>query len=142
MIILDNYSKIKTFIELNGDQFVIRDEKEVNSPSQGVGGFSEDGDLFGIFVKDNKLFFIHKNETFKILPDDTVCTNKYVAKGIRCFLLETGGKLICEKRYKPDVDPEWLTSPWDPELTDFLLYLSGLLKDQDTMNRFIWATSN
>ena len=57
MIIMNNYSKTGTYIILESSGYSVVENK-VKLVRQGVGGFSEDGQVVGIYVKDNKLFFL------------------------------------------------------------------------------------
>lgn len=57
MIIMNNYSKTGTYIILESSGYSVVEKNKVKLVRQGVGGFSEDGQVVGIYVKDNKLFF-------------------------------------------------------------------------------------
>lgn len=57
MIIMNNYSKTGTYIILEPSGYSVVEKNKVKLVRQGVGGFSEDGQVVGIYVKDNKLFF-------------------------------------------------------------------------------------
>lgn len=57
MIVMNNYSKTGTYIIVEPSGYSIVEKNKVQLVRQGVGGFSEDGQVVGIYVKDNKLFF-------------------------------------------------------------------------------------
>lgn len=54
---MNNYSKIGMYILLDDSGYSIVEKSKVQLVRQGIGGFSEDGRIVGIYVKDNKLFF-------------------------------------------------------------------------------------
>ncbi|EJS69447.1 hypothetical protein ICW_02386 [Bacillus wiedmannii] len=57
MIIMNNYSKVGTYIMLESSGYSIVEKNKVELVRQGVGGFSEDGQVVGIYIKNNKLYF-------------------------------------------------------------------------------------
>ena len=137
MIIMDNYSTIETYIILEPSGYSIVEEDKVQLVSQGVGGFSEDEELVGIYVEDDKLFFYYNGKSFEASIDNLICTNKYVTRSDRCFSVTIGGQNICTIVYEPFIDPGMIFYDADPEEFDFLLYLSGLLENKDSMKRFM-----
>lgn len=57
MITLRNYPKLGSYILINNNTFSIEEVEDRYKEIQGVGGFSEDGQIVGVYVKDDKLFF-------------------------------------------------------------------------------------
>ncbi|HEX9063318.1 MAG TPA: hypothetical protein VF941_24360, partial [Clostridia bacterium] len=100
MIILENYPKINTRIIIENDTYSIQKADNVNKPIQGVGGFSEDGQLVGVFVDNHKLCFLFKKKVYQTTPSDLKCTNTYTAKSQRCFCIIIGNEKVCEIVYK------------------------------------------
>lgn len=137
MIIMNNYSKKGTFIILEPGGYSIVEKDKVQLVRQGVGGFTEDEELVGIYVKDHKLFFYHNGQSFEASIDNLICTNNYVTRSDRCFNVTIGGQNICKIVYEPFIDPGMIFYDADPEEFDFLLYLSRLLKNKDSMKRFM-----
>lgn len=137
MIILDNYSTIGTYIILESSGYSIVEEDEELFNFQGVGGFTEDGELVGIYVKDNKLFFYYNGKSFEASAENLICTNQYISRTERCFRVTIGEQKICEIVYKPYIDPGMIYYDADPEEFDVLLYLSNLLKTKDSIKRFM-----
>lgn len=137
MVIMNNYSKTGTYILLEASGYSIVEKSKVQLVRQGIGGFSEDGQIVGIFVKDNKLFFFYNGKSFETSIKDLICTNTYVSKSKRCFSLTIEGQNICNIVYEPFIDPGMIYYDADPEEFDVLLYLSELLKNEDSINRFM-----
>lgn len=136
-MIMNNYSKIGTYILLDDSGYSIVEKSKVQLVRQGIGGFSEDGRIVGIYVKDNKLFFFYNGKSFETSINDLTCTNIYVSKSKRCFSVILEGQNICNIVYKPFIDPGMIYYDADPEDFDVLLYLSELLKNEDSINRFM-----
>jgi hypothetical protein len=137
MIILNNYSKVGTFIVLESNKHSIVNKNELNVPRNGVGGFSENGDLLGIYVIDDKFYFLYNNEKIEVIPSNIKCVNNYITNVLRRFTVEINDKLICDIKYEPYIDPGMIYYDADPEEFDFLLYLSGLLNSNETIINFI-----
>ncbi|QEY20008.1 hypothetical protein D0S48_04480 [Psychrobacillus sp. AK 1817] len=64
MIIMNNYSQTGTYIILEPSGYSVVEKNKVQKVRQGVGGFSDDGQLVGIYVKDSKLFFFYNGKSF------------------------------------------------------------------------------
>jgi len=137
MIILRNYSEMGTFIRIENGAYSIGNVENINELRQGVGGFSEDGQLIGIYAQEDKLYFFQNDQTYETTPAELQCINKYISKLIRCFSVTIGNKKICEIVYEPFIDPGMIYYDADPEEFDVLLYLSRLLKDEESMQNFI-----
>lgn len=142
MIILENYPKISTRIIIENGTYSVQKAEEISKPIQGVGGFSEDGQLIGVFVENGKLFFLYNKECYQTIPSDLKCSNIYIAKSQRCFSIIIRDKKVCEIVYSPYIDPGMVFYDADPEEFDVLLYLSGLLEDIETMQNFIKGMNN
>ncbi|CAM4410031.1 hypothetical protein BAMA_24695 [Bacillus manliponensis] len=137
VITLRNYSKLGSYIVINNSTYFITETKEGDTIVQGVGGFSENGQLVGVYVEDNTLFFLYNGQSFKEPIDDLICTNNYVSKLERCFRINIREQDICNIVYEPFIDPGMIHYDADPEEFDVLLYISGLLKGRDSMRNFI-----
>lgn len=55
----------------------------------------------------------------------------------RCFSVTIGGQNICNIVYVPFIHPGMIYYDADPKEFDVLLYLSELLKDEDSIKRFM-----
>jgi len=137
MITLRNYPKLGSYIIIENSTYSIKEVEDRNKPIQGVGGFSEDGQLIGIYAQNDKLYFFENGQTYETTPAELQCINKYISKLIRCFSVTIGNKKICEIVYEPFIDPGMIYYDADPEEFDVLLYLSRLLKDEESMQNFI-----
>lgn len=60
MIRLRNYSKLGSFILIGNNHYTIVEGMEKNKERNGVGGVSDNGEVVGIYVKDEKLYFFIK----------------------------------------------------------------------------------
>jgi hypothetical protein len=137
MITLRNYSKLGSYILIDNNTCSIIETEDRNRRRQGIGGISEEGLVVGIYVKDNKLFFFYNGQSFESALDDLNCTNKYISDLERCFNVTIGGQNICNIVYEPFIDPGMIYYDADPEEFDVLLYLSGLLKNEDSIKKFM-----
>ena len=137
MVIMNNYSETETYISLEPSGYSIVEEDKVKLVRQGVGGFSEDGQIVGIYVKDSKLFFFYNGKSFETSVNGLICTNTYVSKFERCFSVTIEGQNICSIVYEPFIDPGMIYYDTDPKEFDVLLYLSELLKNEDSINKFM-----
>lgn len=137
MIILDNYSKIKTYIVLDNNMFSIIDYNNINSVMQGVGGFSESKELFGVYLENDKLFLICANKIYNIDPKLILCTNDKLENNKRRFKVMKKDEILYEQTYTPYVHPFSNVVESDEDEFDFLLYLSKIIKNEQTMNNFI-----
>lgn len=135
MIILRNYLKLGTYIVIENNSYTI--EKEINQPRHGVGGILEDGLLVGVYFQNYKLYFLKDNKSVEIKIPEFKCTNEYISKLERCFSVKIGDESICDIVYEPFIDPGMLYYDADPEEFDVLLYLSGILKDKESIQSFI-----
>ena len=85
MILLDNYSKKNTFINITTEGYSIIDTKNMNRIENGEGGFSEDGELLGLYIDEDELYFQYNDKRYKTKPDKINCTNKILNDGKRNF---------------------------------------------------------
>lgn len=139
MIIMNNYSVAGTYIILETSGYSIVEKNKVQLVRQGVGGFSEDGQVVGIYVKDNKLYFFYNGQSFETSIDNLICINSYLSKLERCFSVIIRGRDICNIVYEPFIDPGMIYYDADPEEFDVLLYLSELLKNEHSIKRFMYG---
>lgn len=142
MIILNNYSKIGTYIILDANGYSIVGEDKVPFVRQGEGGFGENGELLGIYVENNKLFFLYANKRYEVDPNEILCTNKKLDTGMRDFEVTINDKKVCDILYKPYISPLALPFGDDEDEFDFLLYLSKLLHDKYSISKFITGMNN
>lgn len=137
MIILRNYLELGTYIVIKSKSHTIEKEENINEPRHGVGGILEDGLLIGCYLNNDNLYFQINSETYEIKSPNFKCTNEYISKLERCFSVTIGDEKICEIVYEPYIDPGMLYYDADPEEFDVLLYMSGVLKDKESMQNFI-----
>lgn len=142
MIVLNNYTTNGTYIVLNDHGYYVIDKNKINNKRKGVGGFTEENELVGIYVENDKLFFIYKDMKFEASPDEILCTNKILDNGMRNFSVTIKGKIVCNIVYKPYISPLALPFGDDEDEFDFLLYLSKLLFDKNSINNFIEGMKN
>lgn len=142
MIILDNYSKIDTYIVLESMGYKIVEEDKVQLVRQGVGGFSEDNELLGIYVETDKFFFLYKVKKYNVNPDEIICTNEMIGNGKRNFQVKIKDHIVCDIVYKPYISPYVLTFGDDEDEFDFLLYLSKLMESKESICNFIKAMNS
>lgn len=55
----------------------------------------------------------------------------------RCFHVALRGQEICNIIYEPYVDPGMIYYDAEPDEFDVLLYISGLLKSEDSIKKFM-----
>lgn len=137
LIILDNHSTLGTYIILEPSGYSIVEEDKEKLFFHGVGGFTEDEKLVGIYVINNKFYFYYDGTSFEATEENLNCTNQYISRTKRCFRVTIGEQKICEIVYKPYIDPGMIYYDADPEEFDVLLYLSNLLKTKDSIKRFM-----
>ncbi|ARC83447.1 hypothetical protein U732_2368 [Clostridium argentinense CDC 2741] len=138
MIILRNYFDISSKIVLYDNEYKIED---INSPINGVGGVADDNILYGLYVDNGKLFFIIDTKAYELNKNNINCSNKYITATERMFIILSSNQEICGIRYKPFVDPGMIYYDIDEDEFDVLLYISSLLKDNETIDKFVRAMS-
>ncbi|WP_144569151.1 hypothetical protein [Bacillus pseudomycoides] len=137
MITLHNYPKLESYILIDNNTYSIKETGDRYKTVQGIGGISEDGQVVGIYVQDDKLFFFYNGQSFETSVDDLICKNSYISKLERCFNVQIGRQNICNIVYEPFIDPGMIYYDADPEEFDVLLYLSGLMKNEDSIKKFM-----
>lgn len=137
MIILNNYCKTGTYIILESTGYSIIEKDKVQLVRQGVGGFSEDKQLLGIYVEADKFFFLYNDKKYNVNPDEIFCTNTRISDGKRNFRVKIKDNIVCDITYKPYISPFVLTFGDDEDEFDFLLYLSKLMLSKDSIGNFI-----
>ncbi len=142
MIALDNYSKKNTYIIINSDGYSVTDSKNMELVENGEGGFSEDDEFLGIFVENNKFFFLYNEKKYETNPDEMSCTNERLNNGMRNFKVKIKDKTVCDILYKPYISPLALPFGDDEDEYDYLLYLSKLLHDKNSIQNFITGMNN
>lgn len=142
MILLENYSKKNTYINITPQGYSIIDSNSIKDIENGEGGFSEDGELLGLYVTDNKLYFQYNDKKYKTSPEEIICTNEILDDGNRNFRVKIKDVLVCDIIYKPYISPFVLTFGDDEDEFDFLLYLSSLMADKNSILNFIKGINN
>ena len=140
MIILRNYSKINTCIQIDKLRYTV--VEKTGDIRQGVGGFSEDGELLGLYIDDGKLYFRYNNKSYETKPEEINCVNEILDDGKRNFRVKIKEALVCNIIYKPYISPLVLTFGDDEDEFDFLLYLSNLMTDENSILNFIRGMNN
>lgn len=142
MIILDNYNRINTYIVIEGSKYKIVRQNELEVIEDGVGGFSEDEELLGVYVNQDKLYFVYENDKYETNADELICVRDRLKNGMCNFKVSIKDRLVCDITYKPYISPFVLTFGDDEDEFDFLLYLSNLLKSKDSILNFIKGMNN
>ena len=140
MILLDNYSTIDTCIQIDNSGYTV--VKKRCDICEGVGGFSEDGELLGLYVDDDKLYFQYNDKSYETNPNEIKCTNEILKEGNRNFVVKINEVVVCNKVYKPYVNPLALIFEEDEDEFDFLLHLSNLMVDEESILNFIKGMNN
>ena len=142
MILLDNYSKINTYIQIIGEEYSVIDKVNEEQSIDGEGGFSDEGELLGIFLEGDKLFFRYNNKSYETSPSDLVCTYEIMAGGICNFKVKIKKEIVCDITYEPYISPLAMAFEEDDDEFDYLLYLSRLIKDEESILQFISWINN
>ena len=142
MIILDNHSKYNTYIIIENEKYSVVDAESIEGIEQGDGGFSENGDLLGLYVDKDKLYFQYNNNNYEAKAHDIECTNIILNDGKREFKVKIKDLLICDIVYKPYIDPLALIVGSDDDEFDFLLRLSRVMESEDSILDFIKGIKN
>lgn len=142
MIILDNYSKKSTCIVINDSGYTVYTEAEVKLTRHGEGGFSEEGELLGVYTCEEKFFFQYKDKRYEADPKSINCTNIYTNNKMRHFIVKVNDFVICDITYKPFIDPLIMIFGSEEDEFDFLLYLSKILKSEEAILDFIKGIQN
>lgn len=142
MVILDNYSKKNTYINITQEGYSIIDANNINGIEDGEGGFTENGELLGLYICDDKLYFQYNNKKYEAKPNEINCTNKILNDGKRNFRVKIKDVIVCNIIYKPYISPFVLTFGDDEDEFDFLLYLSNLMADENSILSFINGMKN
>jgi len=138
VIILRNYFDIDSKIVLHDNEYKI---ENINSIINGVGGITDNNILYGLYVYNKKLFFVINTKSYELNKNNINCSNKYITKTDRLFIILSSNQKVCEIQYEPVVDPGMMYYDIDEEEFDVLLYISSLLKDNETISKFVEAMS-
>ena len=142
MILLSNYSQYNTFIRINEDNYNIVTSKETGETEDGIGGFSENNDFLGLYINKGKLYFQYNLNKYEITPSEIVCTIKNGSSGNAIFEIKIQNKGICKIIYKPYINPLGLAFGDASDEFDFLRCLGNILKDENSVNKFIKGITN
>lgn len=140
MIILKNYSTIDTYIQIDSTGYTVVNKK--CDIRQGIGGFSENGELLGLYIDKDKLYFQYDNKKYETKADKVNCVNKILNDGKRNFQVKISDVRVCDIVYKPYVNPLALVFGDDEDEFDFLLHLSKLMKSEESILNFIKGINN
>lgn len=142
MILLENYSRKNTYIQITAQGYSVIDENSSDEIESGQGGFSEAGEFLGIYVDDDKLYFQYNDKKYEIKADEIICTCEMLSDGKRNFIVKIKAVVVCDIIYKPYISPFVLTFGDDEDEFDFLLYLSNLIGDEKSILNFIKGIRN
>lgn len=137
MVVLRSYFDAHKNIIINKNDYEIVETNKQEDSINGVGGLSDDDRLYGLYVEHGKLFFVNDRDTYELPIKNLYCSNKYISKTDRLFVIKSNSENICEIQYHPLVDSGAMYYDVDEEEFDVLLYLSSLLKDDETINKFV-----
>ena len=140
MIILENYSTIDTYIQIDNTEYTVVNKK--CDIRQGIGGFSENGELLGLYIDNDKLYFQYNDKKYQTKPDEIICTNERLKGDKRNFKVKINDIVVCNIIYKPYVNPLSLIFGDDEDEFDFLLHLSKLMKSEESILNFIKGINN
>jgi len=140
VIILENYSTIDTYIQIDNTEYTVVNKK--CDIRQGIGGFSENGELLGLYIDNDKLYFQYNDKKYQTKPDEIICTNERLKGDKRNFKVKINDIVVCNIIYKPYVNPLSLIFGDDEDEFDFLLHLSKLMKSEESILNFIKGINN
>lgn len=136
-IVFNNYPDITKFIIWQDGKYNILDD-DTDISTQGIAGFTENNNLVGVFVDSKEVFFAFETQVYSLSPTEFECSNTYINKDERCFILKNRDIEICNIIYKPFIDPGIMFYEVDLEEFDILLFLSNnVLKNKETLESFI-----
>lgn len=141
MILLNNYSQHDTFIQLETENFTIISSKNTGKIEDGIGGFSENNDLLGLYINNGKLYFQYNLNRYEIIPSEVLCSITKDNEKDNIFEVKIQNKEICKIVYKPFINPLGLAFGESVDEFDFLESLRNILKDEDSINKFIKGMS-
>lgn len=136
-IVFNNYPDItKVIIWQDGKYNILDDDSDLST--QGIAGITENNNLVGVFVNSKKVFFVFETQVYSLSSTEFECSNTYINKDERCFILKNRDIEICNIIYRPFIDPGMMFYEVDLEEFDILLFLSNnILKDKETLKSFI-----
>lgn len=112
--------------------------KKTNLRISGVGGI-DNGILYGLGVKEGKIFFIENTKLYEIDINNYICSNLYINVKQREFKIISNGKLIYEIQYHPFLDPGRIYYEVEEDEFDVLLYINSILNKKEMVDKFIMA---
>ena len=136
-IVFNNYPDItKVIIWQDGKYKILDDDSGLST--QGIAGITENNNLVGVFVNNYKAYFVFETHVYSLLPKEFECSNTYINKDERCFILKNRDMEICNIIYKPFIDSGMMFYEVDLEEFDILLFLSNnILNNKETLEAFI-----
>lgn len=137
-IYVDNYSKMYTYVQIDENKYSVIDKADLpeGECTAGVGGEGEDGKLYALYLKEDKVYFQVEKEVYLIEPSDFSYSNKYIDKETRLFQLESEGKNICTTKYKPFVAPGVFYYDIQEDEFDVLLHMREYLESREKLEKF------
>ena len=137
MILLKDYSQYNTFIQLEAEKYTIVPSKKTGKTEDGIGGFSENNDLLGLYINNGKLYFQYNLNRYEIIPSEVLCSITKDIDENNIFEVKIKNKEICKIVYKPYINPLGLAFGESVDEFDFLEFLRNTLKNEDSINKFI-----
>ena len=137
MIVLENYSKVNTYITITPEGYSVIDANRIDGIEHGIGGFTDDNEFLGLYMEDDHLYFQYNDNKYETEPDEIICTNERFQDGKRNFKVKIKDTLVCDIVYQPYVNPFALIFGDDEDEFDFLLHLSELMKSEESLLSFI-----
>lgn len=134
--VLFNYHNRREYIIFEDGKYTLL--TQIAEPRNGVGGFeSDEKDLLGLFVDNQKIYLIWKNKIDELIPSEVKCTNEKQGNGKNIFTIRNNGEILCKIEYIAFLNPDWVLDE-DPYEYDFLLHISErILYNEEKMNDFI-----
>lgn len=121
------------FIE-NGETKVSR----INGTINNYMGIADEwnGDILGLFVYEDKLFFVKNNDCYDITNKKIECENT-VEQDKRKFSLKVDNVILYESEYDFSCSTDDILTGTIEEEQDFMLYLSKILYSEETIGTFV-----
>ena len=140
MIVLYLASNPRYKIFYDGKAKVVDIKDYNNKFDQGIGDVVDDGTIIGIFVEKGLLYLLLNDKVLNITDQKVECINQAIGN-TREFTLKVNDAEIYKTRYAEKYTIEDIIAGEDPEDLDFLIELSGILKTEESINKFMTGFS-
>lgn len=137
MIILDNECTLGTKIVYSKDKFEVKAGSDITGKIDGIGGITDTGDLLGIYVQNEKVYFLYNEKCTMIDSESFKVENRYINSKERLFKVSKNTVILCEIKYCPYVDPGMIIYDSEEEEYDFLLRFYKMFKDKRAFDNCI-----